>query len=196
MRYLLFFLLCAVALPAYSQKFGYVDADFILSKMESYQKAQQNIEEATKKWQEDIQKKIAGVDKLRKAFQADEILLTDDMKEERLKEIEKADMEAREYQSKIFGYKGQLHTRQAELTKPAQEELHKALQKLARKEKIQVIFNNSEALSILYIEERHDYTEQLIELMGLGEKKPNPEDKNGTGTPPKEEPKKGNGKGK
>ncbi len=193
MRYLFFIAFCVLALPAHSQKFGYVDADFVLSKMPAYQKAQQNIEEAAKKWEEDIQKKTASVDKLRKTYLAEEILLTEDMKDERLKEIEKADMEARDYQRKIFGYKGQLHARQAELIKPAQEELHKMLQKLARKEKLQVIFNNSEALSVLYIEERHDYTEQVLQMMDLAEKKNNPEDKNNE-TPPKQEPKKGKGK--
>ena len=196
MRYLLFILLCALALPAHSQKFGYVDADFILSKMPSYQKAQQNIDEAAKKWEEDVQKKFASVDKLRKSYQAEEVLLTDDMKEERLKEIEKADLEARDYQRKIFGYKGQLYTRQQELIKPAQEELHKALQKFARQEKLQVIFNNSEALSILYIEERHDYTEEVLKSMELSENKGNPENKGDAPKDvPKETPKKG-GKGK
>jgi outer membrane protein len=175
-------------LPAYSQKFGYVDADFILSKMESYQKAQQNIDEAAKKWEEDVQKKFAQVEKMRKVYLAEEVLLTEDMKDERQKEIDKVDMEARDYQRKIFGYKGQLATRQAELLKPAQEELHKALQKFARKEKLQVVFNNADALAILYVEERHDYTEELLNFMGLGEKKPNPE--KGEETPSAEDPKK------
>jgi outer membrane protein len=188
MKYLFFLGAFLFALPTYSQKFGYVDADFVLSKMESYQKAQQNIDEAAKKWEEDVQKKFAQVDKLRKAFQAEEVLLTDDMKEERKKEIDKADMEARDYQRKIFGHKGQLFTRQAELIKPAQEALHKALQTLARKEKLQVILNNSEALSILYIEERHDYTEQVLELLGLGEKKGNPENKGTDSETPNNKP--------
>jgi outer membrane protein len=191
MRYLFLILLCAVALPTYSQKFGYVDADFVLSKMPSYQKAQQNIDEAAKKWEEDVQKKFSQVEKLRKVYQAEEILLTTDMKEERLKEIEKADLEARDYQRKIFGHKGQLFTRQAELIKPAQEELHKALQKLARKEKLQVILNNSEALAILYIEERHDYTEEVLNILGLGEQKQNPEGKGDDNSPtPKKDDKK------
>ncbi len=188
MRYLLFLWACLCTLPAYSQKFGYVDADFILSKMESYQKAQQNIDEAAKKWEEDVQKKFAQVEKMRKVYLAEEVLLTEDMKDERQKEIDKVDMEARDYQRKIFGYKGQLATRQAELLKPAQEELHKALQKFARKEKLQVVFNNADALAILYIEERHDYTEELLNFMGLGEKKPNPE--KGEETPSAEDPKK------
>lgn len=193
MRHSWLIFLCLVALPAYSQKFGYVDADFVLSKMESYQKAQQNIDEAAKKWEEDVQKKFVQVEKMRKTYLAEEVLLTEDMKEERLKDIEKADMEARDYQRKIFGYKGQLFTRQAELLKPAQEELHKALQTFARKEKLQVIFNNSDALSILYTEERHDYTEELLKFMGIGENAQNPEKGKGkdeNAPKPKEEPKK------
>jgi outer membrane protein len=193
MRYfLLVMCVCVLAPKAYSQKFGYVDAEFVLSKMPAYQKAQQNIEDAAKKWEEDVQKKFAQVDKLRKAYQAEEILLTDDMKEERKQEIDKADMEARDYQRKIFGHKGQLFMRQAELMKPAQEELHKALQTLARKEKLQVILNNSEALAVLYVEERHDYTEEVLDLLGLGEKKENPEGDKGTPPAPTKDNKKKN----
>jgi outer membrane protein len=174
--------LCAI--PAFAQKFGYVDADFILSKMPSYQKSQQDIEQAAQKWEEDIRKKFEAVEKLRKDLQAEELLLTEEMKAERLEEINKLYKEAADYQKKIFGYKGLFFSRQQELMKPAQEELHKALEKVVRKNKLQFIFSNTEGLTILYAEPRHDYTEEVLEVLGLKEEKQAPEEKTTTPNTP------------
>ena len=169
----------------FAQKFGYIDDEFVLSKMPAYQKVQQNLDESRKRWEEEVQKRFASVEKLRKDFQAQEILLTEEMKDERSKEIEKLDLEARTEQTKIFGFEGQFFMRQKELLKPVQEELHKALNKLARDEKLQIILSNSQGVTILYMEPRHDYTEQLLKQMGLAEEKtaPNEKGKDATNVP-------------
>lgn len=162
----------------FAQKFGYVDADFILKKLPAYQKAEQNISEAASKWQEEIDKRQEEIEKLRKEFQAQEILMTDEIKAEKKAEIDKKANAARETQKKIFGYQGQFFTRQQELMKPAQEELYKAVEKVARKNKLQFIFTNTEGLTILYAEPRHDYTQEVLELLGLKEEQSeNPEQK-------------------
>jgi outer membrane protein len=184
-KQLLLLAVLLVSASAFAQKFGYVDADFILTKMPAYEKAQQNIDESAKKWEEDIAKRFEAVEKLRKELQAEEVLLTDEMKTERKSEIDKLFKEAADYQKKIFGYKGLFFSRQQELMKPAQEELHKALEKVARKNKLQCIFSNTEGLTILYIEPRHDYTEEILKELGLAEEQQVPEEKS---TPPNNNP--------
>lgn len=161
--------------PIYAQKFGYVDADFILKKMQSYEKAQVNIQESSAKWEADIEKKFAAVEAMEKKYLAEEILLTEEMKAERKTEIKKFKDEAREYQKKVFGYQGLFFTRQKELLKPAMEELHKAIEKVSRQNKLQFVFSNTEGLTILYAEQRHDYTEEVMKELGLIEPEKSPE---------------------
>lgn len=165
---------------AQAQKFGYVDSDFVLNQMPSYQKARQEISEAAQKWETDIREKNAKVQKVKEDFRAEELLLTDEMREERTKEIEKMENEVRDLHQKYFGKDGLLFTRQLELTKPAQEELYAAVQKVARKNKLQFVFSNTEGLTILYAEPRHDYTEEVLAELGLGENAEleNPEEDN------------------
>ena len=163
-------------LPIYAQKFGYVDADFILKKMESYEKAQANIQESSAKWEADIDKKFAAVEEMEKKYLAEEILLTEEMKTERKAEIKKFKDEAREYQKKVFGYQGLFFTRQKELLKPTLEELHKAIDKVAKQNKLQFVFSNTEGLTILFAEPRHDYTEEVMKVLGLIEPEKKPED--------------------
>ncbi|MCU0443713.1 MAG: OmpH family outer membrane protein [Microscillaceae bacterium] len=160
---------------SWAQKFGFVDADFVLKKLQSYEKAQANIQESAIRWQADIDKKFTTVENKRAEYLAEEVLLTEEMKLEKQAEIKKLSEEAREYQKKVFGYQGLFYTRQQELLKPAMEELYKAIEKVARKNKVQVILSNSGGLTILYTEQRHDYTEEVMKELGLLEEEKAPE---------------------
>lgn len=153
----------------YAQAFGYVDADFILKKMPNYEKTEANMQDALLKWQTEVDKMNEKANKLKSNFIAEELLLTDEMKSERQAEIKKAEEDARLYQNKVFGYNGQYFTRQTELLKPIMEEMQKAIEKVARKRKLQFIFRNSGDLSILYAEPRHDCTEDVLKELGLWE---------------------------
>ena len=70
-----------------AQKIVYVDTEKVLSSMSEYKEAQKEIDKITEKWQKEVQQKYAEIEEMYKAYQAEEILLTDDMK--RKKEDEK-----------------------------------------------------------------------------------------------------------
>jgi outer membrane protein len=167
----------------FAQKFGYIDADYVMRKMPEYDKAQQNLEQAAQKWRDEIQKIYKKSEKLKTDFLSEELLLTDEMKKERQEEIQKIEEEARMMQNKTFGFQGQYYTRQTELLKPVLETLNKAIEKVARKNKLQVVFSNTEGLTILYAEPRHDYTEELLEELGLKEDGKEKEDRKKTKNP-------------
>ena len=165
--FVLLVLWLSITSSGFAQKFGYVDSDFILNQMPSYQKAKQEISDAAQKWETDIRDKNAKVLKVKEDFRSEELLLTDEMRDEKAKEIEKMENDVRDLHQKYFGKDGLLFTRQLELTKPAQEELYKAIQKVARKNNLQFVFSNTEGLTILYAEPRHDYTEEVLKELGL-----------------------------
>ncbi len=174
---LIYFLVFCSTTLSFAQTFGYVDADFILKQMPSYQKAQQEILGAAAKWREDIQERNNVLQEKRGAYEAEKLLLTPEMIEEREKELEEDAKKVEDMQQQIFGYEGLFFSRQQELIKPAQEELYKAVQKVARKKSLQFIFTNSQGLTIIYAEPKHDYTEEVLEELGLAEDPENPENK-------------------
>jgi outer membrane protein len=116
-----------------------------------------------------VQAKLKAVERMQAKYIQEEILLTAEMKDERQKDIAKKEQEAREYQKKIFGYEGLLFQRRQELIKPAQEELQKAVKRVARRYKIQVIFDKSSDLIMIYASPTHDYTERVLVELGLAE---------------------------
>ncbi|OJJ16661.1 outer membrane chaperone Skp [marine bacterium AO1-C] len=166
---LIFSLLCLTLSTAFvsAQKFGFVDSNFILQQMESYKKAKTEIDKAAANWQKQVEAKLKAVERMRAKYIQEEILLTPEMKDERTKEIQKKEKEAREYQNKVFGYEGLLFQRRQELIKPAQEELHKAVKTVSRRFKIQVMFDKSSDLIMIYASPTHDYTERVLVELGL-----------------------------
>lgn len=167
-------LLLALALilsyPSVAQKFGYVDSDFILNKMPSYPKAQAELDKFSAKSQKEIEDLYVEVTKLEKAYQAEEILLTDEMKKERLAAIESKRKETQEKQNKLFGYEGGLFLKKKELLKPIQDQIYKAIEKVARAKQLQFIFDKASDITMIYTDPRHDYTDYVLEELGLGDK--------------------------
>jgi len=166
---LFFVLLCSVCLtiPARAQKFGYVDSEFILGKMPEYQKALSEIDKFADKWSKDIQDKYLEIEKLQKAYQAEEILLTEDMKRERQRVLIDKEREAREYNNKVFGYQGLLFEKKKELMKAPMELISRAIEKIAVQKKLEFVFDKASDFVMLYTNPRHDYTDYVMEELGL-----------------------------
>lgn len=162
-------LLCSLfgASTASAQKFGYIDTEFILSKTPEYQKSLNEIDKFADKWSKEILDKNAEIEKLQRAYQAEEILLTDDMKRERQRVISDKEREAREYNNKIFGYEGELFKKKKELIKIPMERVNRALEKVIAQKKLDFIFDKASDFVMLYTNPKHDYTDYVMEEMGL-----------------------------
>jgi outer membrane protein len=172
MKALFIFLLLAFnfSLVSFGQKFGYFDSKFVLSKMPEYKKAQDEINKASTEWQKEVEEKFALVDKLRKEFSAEEILLSDDMKKERLAAIAEKDKLAKERQTKVFGFDGLLFLKRQELVKPVQDKLYDAVEKVCKQKKLAIMYDKSADIGMIYTDTRHDYTDYILEELGLGDK--------------------------
>ncbi|MDB5262208.1 MAG: OmpH family outer membrane protein [Adhaeribacter sp.] len=152
---------------SYAQKFGYVDSEFILSKMPAFLAAQKEADKLADNWQKDIENQYKEIDKLYKSYQAEEVLLTEEMKKKRRNEIAAQEQEVKESQKRIFGFEGQLFRRRQELIKPVQDEVYDAIEKVAKQKQLQIIFDKSSGLVMLYTNPVHDYTEYVLEALGL-----------------------------
>lgn len=175
---LLFTLVMGFALNSVAQKIGYVDTKFILSKMPEYKQASSELAAQSQKWQTEIEALRAEVDKLRKEYMAEEVLLTEDMKKERQAAIAKKDKEAKDAQNKAFGFEGMYFLKKQELVKPLQDKIFEAVEKVCKKKKIAIMFDKAGDLVMLYTNPAHDYTDFVLEELGLGDKDDTVNDQN------------------
>lgn len=152
---------------ATAQKFGYVDSKYILNHVQAYQDAQAEIDKMSVDWQKEIESKYESVDKMEKAYQAEKILLTEEMKKNREAEIDQKKKDARELQKKRFGVDGDLFKKREELIKPIQDEIYAAIQEVASQGQLMVVFDKANNSNILYSNPKHDISDKVLKKMGL-----------------------------
>jgi outer membrane protein len=186
---LLLALLLITGVPGvHAQKFGWVDSEFIMAKMPEYAKAQQDLNQLSDTWQKEIEAQQKDLDKLYHNYQAEEVVLTEPMKKKRQDEILKKEQDIKAYRNKQFGYEGQLFKKRQELNKPVQDKVFEACEKVAKKKQLAVVFDKSGDLTMLYTNPAHDYTEFVLEELGLGAEdrnQPGPKGTVKTVAPPK-----------
>jgi outer membrane protein len=163
---------------AIAQKFGYIDSKFILSKMPEYKQANSELGAQSQKWQTEIEALRSEVDKLRKDYMAEEVLLTDEMKKERQSTIAKKDKESKDAQNKAFGFEGMYFLKKQELVKPLQDKVFEAVEKVCKKKKLAIMFDKAGDLVMIYTNPAHDYTDFVLEELGLGDKDDTVNDQN------------------
>lgn len=154
-----------------AQKFGYVDTEYILTKVPEYKEALIEIDGLSIEHQKKIDKMFLQVDSMINALQLEEPLLTDHQKEKRQTKITVKQEDIKGYQTKIFGYEGEIWLKRQELIRPIQDDIYTSISKVAKKNKLQFVFDKAGDLVILYANPIHDYTDYVLEDLGLGDPK-------------------------
>ena len=169
MRFIFAFLgVLLFAQVACAQKFGYVDTEFITSKMPEYAKVQKQIEQNTTTWLAEVEKKKVELEKLEKEYKLEELLLTEDLKQQRLAAIQAKNKEAKAFENQVFGTEGELFKLKQAAYKSILDQISKAIEKVVRAKRLDFIFDKAnDGLVLLYTNPVHDYSDYVLEELGL-----------------------------
>ena len=159
-------LLIADTFSAKAQKFGYVDTEYILANIPDYKEAQGELDKLSIEWQKQLERQYSEIDKMYKNYQAEQILLTEDMKTKREDEIIKKEKEAKEYQKQKFGVDGELFKKRQELVKPVQDKVYQAIADVAAAGGYDIIFDKSSGLTMLYSNSKYNKSDQVLKKLG------------------------------
>ena len=165
-KILLLLAISFLTLSIQAQKFAYVDTDYILNKIPDFKQAQDKLDGLSADWQKEIENKYADVEQMYRAYQQEQVLLTDAMKEKREDAIIKKETDAKNLQKKYFGPEGDLHLKRQELIKPIQDKIYDAIQQLAADNKYAIVFDSSSDLIMLYKNNNYDKSDKVLDLMG------------------------------
>jgi len=149
-----------------SQKLGYVDTEYILKNIPSYQAAQAQLDKISADWQKEIEAIYTQIDKMYKDFQAEKVLLTEDMKSKRENDIVAKEKEVKELQKKYFGKDGDLYKKRQELVKPIQDEVFNAVKDIASEGNYAIIFDTAGSLNMLYTDPKLDKSDEILKKLG------------------------------
>lgn len=152
---------------AEAQKFAYVDTEFILDQLPSYRSAQKQIDEMSEKWQKEVDKMYADIDKMYKDYQAEKVILSGELQKKREEEIIAKEREAKKYQQDKFGYEGELFKKRQELIKPIQDQVYDAIQKIAKDDALDFIFDKSGDMVMLFSNSKYDKSGEVLSALGV-----------------------------
>jgi outer membrane protein len=162
--------LLMVNAASYAQKFCYVDMEYILGKIPTYADAQKELDKTSQGFQKEIEAKRKAVDDMFKQYQAEQVLMTDQMKQQKMKEIETAEKEVKDLQKKKFGPDGELFQKRKELIKPIQDKVYDEITKYAQAKAYDFILDKSSGPSMLYASEKLNKSDDILFNMGVQKK--------------------------
>jgi len=166
-KYLLICLLVFASLGTFAQKFAYVDTEYILTHLPEYKSALNQLDVLSEQWQQQVDTSFDQLDEMYKAYQADQVLLTEDMRKRRENEIIEKEKQAKDFQRRIFGPEGELFQSRAKLLNPIQTTVTKAIAEVAKAKFFDFIFDkSSEATMMIYASSNYDVSNDVIVRLG------------------------------
>ena len=168
MKKLLFFLLLTgIGLAGVAQKYAVIDTRYILDKMPDYKEAQKQLDDITAGWQKEIDGKQAELDRMYKDYDAEQVMLSDELKKKRDDQLFNKEKELRDLQRKRFGFEGDLFKKRQELVKPIQDKVYNAIQKISVARGYDFVLDKSEGITIIFADPKLDKSEDVLKELGV-----------------------------
>ncbi|MBI1221586.1 MAG: OmpH family outer membrane protein [Bacteroidetes bacterium] len=163
------FLIVGLLIPTFgmAQRFAYVDSEYILNQMPEYNSAQKQLDLMAFEWQKEIETKKAEIEKMKSDLEAEKIFLVDDVKNQRQADIDKKEKELIAFQQQKFGVNGELFKKRQELIQPIQDRIFDAIQKVAKDNALDFIFDKAGGVSMLYTNKKYDRSGEVLEELGV-----------------------------
>ncbi|MBC9796667.1 OmpH family outer membrane protein [Sinomicrobium weinanense] len=165
----LFILLCISVWAAWGQRgvrIAYIDMEYILENVEEYKEASSQLDSRVEKWKMEVEEKKGVIAQMKKDLEAERVLLTKELIEEREEDINLAEEELREYQQGRFGPQGDMIHQKQLLVKPVQDRVFNAVQEIASRRAYDFVFDRSADVVMLYSDKKHDISDQVLKSIG------------------------------
>jgi len=167
MKKLLLISFLLISFCANAQRYAVIDSKYILEKLPEYKESQSKLDQFSAQWQQEIEKKQADLDKMYKDYDAEQVMLSDELKKKREDELFNREKEVRDLQKKRFGFEGDLFKKRQELIKPIQDKVYAAIQKLAIDKSYDFILDKSEGITVIFADPKLDRSDDVLKFLGV-----------------------------
>ncbi|HUS01142.1 MAG TPA: OmpH family outer membrane protein [Chitinophagaceae bacterium] len=150
-----------------AQRYAVIDSKYILNKLPEYKTAQQKLDQFSELWQQEIDRKSAALDKMYKDYDAEQVMLSDELKKKREDELFNKEKELKDLQRKRFGYEGDIFKKRQELIKPVQDRVYNAIQRLAVSKSYDFILDKSEGITVIFADPKLDRSDDVLRELGV-----------------------------
>lgn len=153
-----------------AQKYGYIDSEFILSKIPEYKEAKERLDKLAERWTKEIEDRYEVIKLKKENFLREESLLPAEERAKREAEIKQLEQEAMEMQQLRFGVAGDYFQKRQELIKPIQDRVYEAMQTVASKRNYSFVFDKANQSNLVYADSKFDISDEVLKEMGISVK--------------------------
>ena len=159
--------LVGLCLSASAQMFALVDMSYIMSNIPTYERANEQLNQVSKKWQSEVEAIDNQAKTLYKNYQNEVMFLSEAQKKEREQAIVNKEKEASELKKKYFGPQGELYKKRVALVEPIQDEIYNAIKGIAQSKGFQLILDRaSETAGIIFASPAIDISNEVLTKLG------------------------------
>lgn len=159
-------LIFLVGLTANAQKFALIDMEYILKNIPAYERANEQLNQISKKWQSEVEAIALEAQTLYKNYQSEAVFLSEEQKTKKEEEIVGKEKEAQELKRKYFGPEGELYKKRESLMAPIQDEIYTAVKEISDTKGYTVIVDRASAASIIYASPKIDISNEVLVKLG------------------------------
>ena len=156
-----------VGLSIQAQKYAIIDTRYILDKMTEYGQAQKQLDDIAADWQKDIDAKQTALDRMYKDYEAEQVMLSEELRKKREDQLFVKEKELRDLQRQRFGFEGDLFKKRQELIKPIQDKVFNAVQKLSVARGYDFVLDKNEGITIIFADPKLDKSEDVLRELGV-----------------------------
>lgn len=150
-----------------AQRYAIIDTKYILDKMPEYKDADKRLAQTSEQWQKEIDDKQGQLNQMYHNYDAEQFMLSDDLKKKREDQLFNSEKEIRDLQKKRFGYEGDLFKERQKLVKPVQDKVYNAIQKMAVNRGYDFILDKSEGITVIFADPKLDKSEEVLKELGI-----------------------------
>ncbi|PAU93387.1 hypothetical protein CK503_11665 [Aliifodinibius salipaludis] len=158
---------CVTIATAQDQKIGYVNTDQILSQMSEYQGIQEQLSTLSSEWNQQLDNMEQEIDQLKEDFEAKEILYTEELKKKKQQEIQHKVQQRQQFIEEKFGSEGEYFEKQKELLEPIQRKVFEAINKVAKDQNFDFVFDRAQNSNMLFGEQQWNLNEEVLQELGI-----------------------------
>lgn len=169
MKKLLFIAITLILLSSTvsAQRYAIIDTKYILDKMPEYKDADKRLAETSGQWQKEIDDKQAQLNLMYHNYDAEQFMLSDDLKKKREDQLFNMEKDIRDLQKKRFGFEGDLFKERQKLVKPVQDKVYNAIQKMAVNRGYDFVLDKSEGITVIFADPKLDKSEEVLKELGI-----------------------------
>lgn len=166
MRKLFILMFLALGLNAAAQKYALIDMEYIMSNIPAYERANEQLNQVSKKWQSEIEAINNQAKTLYKNYQNEAVFLSEAQKKEQEQAIVDKEKEAAELRKKYFGPEGELYKKRVSLIEPIQDEVYNAVKGIAQSKGYQLVLDRASDNGIIFASPTIDISNDVLTKLG------------------------------